>query len=160
MTSATVTDEAEIRDLILETSSYMFAIGNLRTCFERSGTYLQFRRNLEHDAVGNDVLRRCVQVLDWIELARSQQVTLFQIGLTPDEFLFVRPCSSLLLMRFLGSVTSAESDQVSAFVNSLDPAAPGNYGLLSHKVLELMNSAVNVVQASRDVLRDNPDLRM
>lgn len=152
-------DQGEARELALEFNSYAFAVGNFRTAFERSGTFTQFRSQLERDAVGNRLFQDCLRVLDWIEASRVQQKTLLEIGLAPHELLLVSPCAQLLLMRFFASVTAAESDQVRAFIDSLDPAAPGPYGELSSRVLTVLNSALSMLRASQQVLAEHPELR-
>lgn len=153
-------EEAQARELMMEFASYAFAVGNLRTVFERSGTFDQFRSHLEQDAARNELFRDSLQVLDWVEASHSQQKSLLEIGLAEHELLLVRPVVPMLLMRFFASATSAESGQLNAFVESLDPAAPGPYGELSSRVLKLLESATNMLDAATDVLRDNPDLRM
>lgn len=153
-------EDAQVRELMLEYASYEFAVGNLTTVFERSGTLDQFRSQLEQNAVEDELVRENLQVLDWVETCRSQQKTLLQIGLAKHELLLIRACVPMLLMQFVSSVTNAESDQLNEFIASLDSAAPGPYGEISRRVSEQLESAMSMVFAARDVYRENPDLRM
>ena len=152
--------EAQARELAMEYASYAYAVGNLRIVFERSGTFDQFRSHWEQEAAENSLVESCLQVLDFVEASKSQQKSLLEIGLAEHELMLVRACVPILLTLFVSSVTTAESGHLNAFVDSLDPAAPGPYGEISSRVLKLLKSATDLADAATDVRSENPDLRM
>lgn len=80
------------------------------------------------------------RLLDWV--SHVPQKTLFEYCLPPHELWRERQCDQLFRVGFFASVTAAESDQVRAFVDTLDPAAPGPYGELSSRVLTVLNSVL------------------